>query len=111
MKILTFGNNHDCIVWGTVCSCATLDDVSSKFLSDSNFRLPGEAQKIARLVEAFGHYYVEANRDTSALANEGLAEAGSFKFHLRRQGTLTNDLRCTHGSAAWQMSRTFWRTR
>jgi hypothetical protein len=56
-------------VWRRVANVC--EAVASKFLSDSNFRLPGEAQKIARLVEAFGHYYVEANAEAAVLANEG----------------------------------------
>ena len=106
-----------------------------KFLSDSNFRLPGEAQKIARLVEAFGHYYVEANAGRSELANEGglpphalFASSGPSEGGVgvgggsrhRKRATVADDLvrtphvgagSTTRARSRRQRLRTCWRTR
>jgi Sec7-like guanine-nucleotide exchange factor len=39
------------------CTGCTFDQALRKFLSESNFRLPGEAQKIDRMMTEFGRHY------------------------------------------------------
>lgn len=44
----------------------TLEDALRHLLTDSGFRLPGEAQKIDRLVSSFAECYVADNRDNAS---------------------------------------------